>query len=248
MGGGESRFKATQWSCILSARTTDETRRRMILENLTKTYWKPIYCYILRKGFGNEKAKDLTQDFFAEIVLGRDLIQNADQAKGKFRTLLLVALERFIVSSLRHDGRIRRGGDAHTVHLDGLGLENCDIPGFIPGADEAFYYTWITDLLDQVLIEVKKEYSSTQRESHWEAFRLKLLEPLLHGAEALPVIEICRLYDIDSEKRASNMIETVKRRFRSVLKRRLRDLTDSEDAAEQEFRDIFNFLARYGAE
>ena len=82
IGGVASRFQTTQWSNILAAQTTDETRRQFMLENLIETYWKPVYCYLRRKGCENETAKDLRQAFFSEIVFGRGLIQKANRAKG----------------------------------------------------------------------------------------------------------------------------------------------------------------------
>ena len=38
-----------------------------------------------------EDTKDLTQGFFHEVVLDRNLIQRADQVKGRFRSFLLHA-------------------------------------------------------------------------------------------------------------------------------------------------------------
>jgi RNA polymerase sigma-70 factor (ECF subfamily) len=75
MGGAETRFQRTCWTDILNAKTLDEPRRREVTNDLIKKYWKPVYCYLRRKGCSNEAAKDLTQGFFHEIVLGRDLIQ-----------------------------------------------------------------------------------------------------------------------------------------------------------------------------
>jgi hypothetical protein len=43
------------------------------------------------------------------------------------------------------------------------------------------------------------------------------------------------------------MIVTVKRRFREVLRRRLRDLVGSDSQAETEFQEILRFLSEKGA-
>jgi len=243
MGGAGSKFMKTQWSRILSAKTKNEIRRRMILNNLTETYWKPVYCYLRNKGFDNEAAKDLTQDFFSEIVLGRDLILKADQAKGKFHTFLLVALDRYVVSVFRRTGRIKRGGQINIAKLDFADLANINALESIQSPDQAFYYGWITNMLDQVLAELKNEYCSTMRASHWDAFRLRILEPILNDTQPPRMAEVCCICKIENESKASNMIETVKRRFRSVLTRHLRDLASSDEEAEEEFKDIFGFLS-----
>ena len=75
MGGVEHKFQKTRWSEIHDAKTLDETRRRAAVGCLMQKYWKPVYCYLRQKRYDNESAKDLTQGFFQEIVLGRELVQ-----------------------------------------------------------------------------------------------------------------------------------------------------------------------------
>jgi DNA-directed RNA polymerase specialized sigma24 family protein len=244
MGGAGSQFKATQWSRILNAKTKNETRRRMILNNLTETYWKPVYCYLRSKGFDNDAAKDLTQDFFLKIVLGRDLIQKADQSKGKFRNFILVALERYVVSTLRYEGRIKRGGCANVIHMEAPDLANIEISESAPDPNHAFCYAWVSTLLDQVLAEIKEEYCSTQRAIHWEVFHLRVLAPIFENTKVPSYNEICEKHNIADESKVSNMIVTVKRRFRSVLRRNMRNLARTDAEAEEEFAEIFQILTQ----
>jgi len=82
MGGKNVAFKTTNWADIRHAKTQNEIQRRIIIDKIIKQYWKPVYCYIRRKGHTNESAKDLTQGFFYEIVVGRQLVQKADRSKG----------------------------------------------------------------------------------------------------------------------------------------------------------------------
>ena len=97
MGGPGGKFGTTQWTAIGKIHSDDAHRRDLVGDLLDK-YWKPVYCYLRHKGYDNEQAKDLTQGFFNEVVLGRKLIQQADKAKGRFRTFLLFALERHLKS------------------------------------------------------------------------------------------------------------------------------------------------------
>jgi DNA-directed RNA polymerase specialized sigma24 family protein len=247
MGGDGGRFMTTHWSCVLSAKTTDETRRRLILNDLMEAYWKPVYCYLRNKGFDNETAKDLTQEFFAQIVLGRNLIQKADQSLGRFRTFLLVALERFVVSSLRYEGRMKRGGDSNVLRLEASDLANLNVSELASDPNQAFCHAWVTDLLDQVLTEVKEEYQSTERATYWEIFRLKILAPVFEDSKAPSYREIGEAFHMTDESKIANIVVTVKRRFRSVLKRHLRDLTCSDAEAEEELSEIFQILSHQGA-
>ena len=103
IGGTKTKFGTTSWTKILDARTSTEERHSLIINELLDRYWKPVYCYLRHKGYDNEKAKDLTQGFFHEVVLGRDLLKQADKAKGKFRTFLLTALDRYTVDVYREE-------------------------------------------------------------------------------------------------------------------------------------------------
>jgi len=64
MGGTGQVFLTTHWSFIEDAGSTDEDKNRALVGLLLNRYWKPVYCYLRRKGYNNEQAKDLTQGFF----------------------------------------------------------------------------------------------------------------------------------------------------------------------------------------
>ena len=67
-----------------------------------------MYCYLRRKNYDNERAKDLTQGFFHEVVLNRALIERADQAKGRFRSFLLHALNEYLIDEQRKETAQKR--------------------------------------------------------------------------------------------------------------------------------------------
>jgi RNA polymerase sigma-70 factor (ECF subfamily) len=243
MGGTGSRFPSTHWSQILNVRTQDQTRRRLVTESLIAGYWKPIYCYLRKQGYGNEEAKDLTQDFFCEFFLGAKLLQAADRKIGRFRQLLLTALKRFVSNVERDKKRKKRAPPGEIVRLSSLRFEEVDLPGPAVTPEQAFYHAWITELLDQVLSELREQYSSSGMLKHWRIFQLKILAPTLQNSQNLSMKEICDRCSVAGEQQAANMLITVKRRFRSVLKRRLRNLVRSDEEANAEFRDIFSFLS-----
>lgn len=63
MGGSREAFLTTQWSLIEDIKTGQD-RDRTLINFLLKQYWKPVYCYLRRKGYDNEKAKDLSKTSF----------------------------------------------------------------------------------------------------------------------------------------------------------------------------------------
>src|SRR5210317_1439495 len=118
MGGVGGAFLTTHWSIVENVCSDDEDRNRALIELLLSKYWKPVYCYLRRKGYDNEQAKDLTQGFFHEIVLGRGLIEKADQSKGKFRSFLLLALNRYLINIKEQESAQKRIPREIPVPLD----------------------------------------------------------------------------------------------------------------------------------
>jgi hypothetical protein len=77
MGGTGEVFLTTHWSLIEDIKSKDD-KDRALMDLLLNRYWKPVYCYLRHKRYDNEDAKDLTQGFFHEVVLNRNLVQRAD--------------------------------------------------------------------------------------------------------------------------------------------------------------------------
>jgi RNA polymerase sigma-70 factor (ECF subfamily) len=242
--GMKSVFQTTLWSEINKAETNDVTKRKIIIGNLLKMYWKPVYCYLRRKGYDNESAKDLTQGFFHEIVLGHNLIQQADQKRGRFRTFLLTALNRYITDVYRRDNAKKRQATDIIVPLDPANLPYLPTEKSEAGPEKAFYYTWASNLLDEVLAEIKDEYYSAGKPTYWEVFNAKVLIPIFEETKPSSLSNICAKYGIEGQSKASNMIVTVKRRFRVVLKRHIRQLVQSDLEVEDEFCDLLAILSK----
>lgn len=150
MGGTKSRFQTTHWSEIRNARTHDEARRRIIINGLIKKYWKPIYCYLRRKGYGNEPAKDLTQGFFHEIVLGKDIVQQADEARGRFRTFLLTALNHYITSVHRANVAGKRHPKDGVVSLEEFDEESMSLAAKDMKPEDVFTYVWASSVSHRI--------------------------------------------------------------------------------------------------
>ena len=108
-GDGAAGFGTTYWTDLLQVQVSEPRQRRELLGKLLQRYWRPVYCYLRRRGCKVEQAKDLTQGFFHEVVLGRDRIEQADRSKGRFRSFLLAALRRYVVDEHRQATGATRG-------------------------------------------------------------------------------------------------------------------------------------------
>ena len=58
MGGTVGTFLTTHWSLIEGVQKHEDPDRALI-GLLLERYWKPVYCYVRRRGHANEEAKDI---------------------------------------------------------------------------------------------------------------------------------------------------------------------------------------------
>src|SRR5438067_8723091 len=118
-GKSPDRFVTTRWSVILSCADAggEEQKMRKALAELCKIYWRPVFAFICRQGHSVPDAQDLTQDFFAMVLKGR-LLQRADRNRGRFRSLVLKALQNFLHDAVDKRHARKRGGDVQFVSWD----------------------------------------------------------------------------------------------------------------------------------
>src|SRR5881396_4320260 len=96
---GPGAFATTHWSVVLEAQGESPAAQEA-LENLCRTYWRPIYGFVRRQGAKPEEAKDITQGFFA-LILERKDFQSVRQEKGRLRSFLLASLKHFMANERR---------------------------------------------------------------------------------------------------------------------------------------------------
>ena len=113
------RFFTTRWSIVLacSDSASGEATARKALTDLCKTYWRPIFAFICRRSYSVPDAQDLTQDFFLMLLEG-DILKRAHPSRGRFRSLLLKALQNFLADDTIRKGARKRGGDIKFVPWD----------------------------------------------------------------------------------------------------------------------------------
>jgi hypothetical protein len=243
IGGPESAFAVTQWSQINAFAGLDPEQQKAVLAELIAKYWKPVYCYLRRKGFDNEQAKDMTQGFFHEIVMGRHLIEHADSTKGRFRTLMLTTLDRYVISRHRYQTASKRCPPQKVSPMDD-DPEVLSISAREMRPDQAFAYAWACELLQEVLAEVQRQCVHDGKDIHWQLFHLHVVEPLITGRKPSPLAELCRQLGVPTAVKAGNMIVTVRRQFQTAIKNRVRQYVVSEDEVDQEIRDLMEILSR----
>jgi DNA-directed RNA polymerase specialized sigma24 family protein len=243
MGGLREAFLTTHWSLVGHIQSEND-KDRVLIGLLLDRYWKPVYCYLRRKGNSNEDAKDLTQGFFHEVVMNKDLVQRADPSKGRFRTFLLHALDQYLLNEKRKQATQKRSPKGKLVSFDVLS------PPVLPEAvsrlnpEDSYNYAWTASILDQVLSEVEAKCLEDGLEVHWRVFQDGVVQPILKDTSPPSFEDLCRKYGIDDQKKAANMVTTVKRRLQKALKQYIRNTATSDDETHEEFSEIIQFFSR----
>src|SRR5439155_8623889 len=106
-GIGGVAFVTTQWSVVLTAQGQSPAADEA-LEKLCRSYWRPLYGFVRRRGYNPEEAQDLTQGFFALLLERRDF-ESVRREKGRLRSFLLASLKHFLANDRRRAMAIKRG-------------------------------------------------------------------------------------------------------------------------------------------
>lgn len=146
------RFATTRWNLILDARNPGMARDA--LEEICLAYRAPVLAYICRHGYSRADAEDLTQEFFARFLEGR-WDEDADPARGRFRTFLLVAIRRFLISADLAARTVKRGGGVPHAATEGE-LERLKAPER-ESPEHVFQRTWAMTVLDRSCARLQDE-------------------------------------------------------------------------------------------
>ena len=168
----------------------------------------------------------------------------ADKCKGRFRTFLLYSLNKYLIDQMRRETAQKRIPKEKIVSLDIA--EPPELPQTITNLspEDCFNYAWKSALLDQTLTEIESAYLGQGMENHWHVFNERIVKPNLQGTKPLSIKDICAKYGIEDELKVSSMITTVKRRFRTALKKNLRNTVTSETLVSDELREIVDFFSK----
>jgi RNA polymerase sigma factor (sigma-70 family) len=169
MGGHEGeprgcdRFKATHWRVVLAAGHPGSPQSAHALNRLCRTYWYPLYAYVRRKGHSEPEAKDLTQEFFAQL-LQNHLLARANPLKGKFRSYLLAAMDHFLANERRRAQTLKRGGGEIIRSLDDTAqMRYATEPITNLSPERAYERQWALSLFEQALHRLKEQYGASGR-------------------------------------------------------------------------------------
>src|SRR5712692_2271807 len=229
---GAVAFATTHWSLVLTAQGESPAAHEA-LEKLCRTYWRPLYAFVRREGYGHEEAEDITQGFFALLLERRDF-DTLRAEKGRLRSYLLVSLKHFLADERRRAMAIKRGKGQRLIPLEELRANKADMEPADPLTAERIYERrWASTLLEQVLRRLKDEYRTAGKAGLFD--RLKQLLPDEPGAPSQA--EIAAKLGM-----AENAVRQAFHRFRQRYQLLLRDEIAHTVATPSDIEDELRYL------
>jgi hypothetical protein len=112
---------------------------------------------------------------------------------------------------------------------------------------DAFDYAWASRLLDDSLAKLEEECRRTGKTKHWYLFRDSFLRPIMDNSPPPSRARLCRKYGVPDPTMVSNMIVTVKRRFKAIMREQMRPFVASDAEIDDEISYLIRVLSRGGA-
>jgi RNA polymerase sigma-70 factor (ECF subfamily) len=231
-------FNTTRWSVVLMAGRTMSPESEAALEKLCRAYWQPVCSFARRKGWNEEDAKDLTQQFFASLLQRKDF-SGLDRRKGKFRTFLLAAFTHFLANEYDRTTAQKRGGGSTIISLDQFAPDELGRAG--PATDVApdtiYDMRWAQTILQAALRQLKDEMSTVNRQRQFDELKHFLTAHAAPGEYAL----IAQKLGVEAAA-APVMVHRLRHRFRELVRAEVAQTVSSPLELEEEMRYLFAVL------
>src|SRR3954451_6610378 len=244
-GFGQARFLTTRWSVVLSCSesATDEEKAQAALAELCKIYWRPVFAFICRQGQRVPDAQDLTQEFFAKVLKGR-LLQSADRNRGRFRSLLRTALQRFLYDEGDKRHAHKRGGDLRFVSWDDwmaeapshLSIPERESDNLSP--ERIFDVRWAATVVERALRRLGDECEKHGRRRVFDV----LSSCLTAERQDVSYPTFARILDIH-ETAVKNLVHRLRERYRVLLREEVAETVGGENEIDDELRYLCSALS-----
>jgi RNA polymerase sigma-70 factor (ECF subfamily) len=239
------RFSTTHWSMVLACTDagTDEEKARLALAELCRIYWRPVFAFICRRGRSVPDAQDLTQDFFLMVLEG-SLLKRADPNRGRFRSLLLKALQDFLIDDSIKKRARKRGGDLQFVSWDDWMAEapsHLSIPATEAEswpAEKLYDVRWAATAVENALRRLGEECESRGRRRVFDV----LGDCLAAEREDVSYQELSKTLGVP-ETAVKRLLHRLRLRYRELLREEVAQTVEKPEDIDEELRYLCAALA-----
>ncbi|MFO0748496.1 MAG: ECF-type sigma factor [Myxococcota bacterium] len=232
-------FQTTHWSLVQRAGLDPSLAQRDALGELIARYAGPLRAWVMaRKRVDRERAEELVQAFLASRVVEKNLLGRAAQDRGRFRTFLVTALERFVIDTYREESAAKRGGGADTRDLDAA--EHVSDGGLDAAA--ALERQWAQDVIAEAVRRMRT--ATAGRPDLWGVFADRILGPAFDGTDASAYADLVQRLGFAHEGQAASALQTGKRIFARTLRGVVAEYAATADEVDAELAELMAAVAR----
>lgn len=235
----DARFRTTRWTLIQAAGNSQSSDSHEALSELCQNYWYPVYAYFRRRTGDAADAQDLTQEFFARL-LEKNYLADACQDRGRFRTFLLTAAQRFLSNEWARTNALKRGGGTRHLSLDfATGESRYSLE---PSDDETperiFERRWALNLLEIVHGRLRDEYCASGKKGVYESLRPFLISANAATSGYADVAESLGM----TVGAAKTAVYRMRCRYRDLLRDEISETVADPAEVDDEVRQLFASL------
>jgi hypothetical protein len=237
-------FAPTQWSLVdRAAQSGLEGRRELGV--LLQRYLPALRAHLrIQKRLSAEQVEELLQGFVAEKVVEQNLVAHADQAKGKFRSFLLIALDRFVIDQNRRACAAKRAArEGAEVSLDDQAAAGMGAIARNPEPSRQFNIAWAQELIRETLGRMKKECEESGQWDVWVIFESRVLCPAFDGEQPISYEDLVQRLNLQAPIQAANLLTTAKRKFTRILRSVVGEYAGDEKRIDQEILDLKSIIS-----
>jgi RNA polymerase sigma-70 factor (ECF subfamily) len=231
-------FSTTQWSLILAAADTKSPDAEQALAMLCGQYWRPIYFYVRRRGADHDRARDLTQGFFA-MLLEKNYLKQADRERGRFRTFLLTSAQHYLANEWDRSQALKRGGGIPHISLETEDEEHIyrlePVDNMTP--ENIFDRRWARTLLRLSFARLQAEMTGPTRMR-----RFQILAPCISGEETAGYRRLAHELEM-SESGVKVAVHRLRRRFRDILRTEVARTVGNPEQVDDELRHLMSIVS-----
>ena len=218
---------------LAEATLSGDTHGRSALEQMCRDYHRPVFVVLRARGYAEQEAEDLTQDFFLRLFESKAW-KRAERGKGRFRSFLLGTLTHMLQHVWAAAQRQKRGGGTQTESL-----EAAQEQGEMPAAEDegnmeaVFDREWALRLIQAAFAKVEEEFEEAGRASEFAVLR-----------RFLPGVDVPLRYDEAAQLlgKSEGLVKSMIHRLRDDYRRALRALVARTVSAAHEVDEELAYL------
>jgi RNA polymerase sigma-70 factor (ECF subfamily) len=233
----------TSWSEVDVAKDLDSPEGQVALEALLTRYRSALITHLRAKfRLSREDAEDTVQGFVEKKVLSRNFIARVERSRGRFRTFLLSSLDRFAISTIRHNQARKRtpGTDLLPLHE----IQEEELPSVSHDPEPEFDLLWVDAVMAGALLNMRHTCLSKGQDTLWTVFNERLLLPLNGDYDRPSYDELVQRFGLNSPSDAFNLLSSGKRIFRRHVQMVVAEYTRNEGEVEEEIIQLRRLITK----